>query len=56
MDEDRLSYGTHTLPQKFWTSGKPGLLKDPAYRERREAKRVRHYQNQLAKAEANRKK
>jgi len=56
VDEDRLSYGTHTLPKKFWTIPEgSNLLRDSAYRARREAKKVRHEQNKAVKAEKNRK-
>lgn len=56
MDEEKLSYGTHTLPKKFWTIKEgENLLRDPAYRARREAKKVRHEKNKIEKGERNRK-
>jgi len=48
------NWGTHTMPKQFWTNGKPGLLKDPSFRERRLAKRARHLKNQDEKREINR--
>lgn len=66
MTEQTEYYGTHTIPKfapdeeqrvkanTLWTSGRPGILSDPAFRARRAAKKVRHEQNKLAKAEANR--
>lgn len=51
--EDSINYGTHTLPKKFWTSGKAPLLHDSAFLARRAAKHARHLKNQAAKAEAN---
>lgn len=67
MDDKDINYGTHTIPQwdsdiplkernkanSFWTSGKPALRKDEAFRERRRAKRARLEKNRAAKAEAN---
>jgi hypothetical protein len=65
-DERDINYGTHTIPQyadgeksrvkanSLWTSGKPPLLKDPAFRARRAAKHARHLKNKEARAEANR--
>ena len=55
MDENEIGYGTHTLPRKFWTIKEgTNLLKDPEYRARREAKKIRHEQNKAEKAEKNR--
>jgi hypothetical protein len=56
MEENEISYGTHTLPKKFWTipEGK-NCLKDPAYRARRAAKKERHDKRQIEIAERNRK-
>jgi hypothetical protein len=68
MDDREVNWGTHTIPQwnpdipvrernlanSNWTSGKPPLRKDEAFRERRRVKAVRHEKNKEAKAEANR--
>ncbi len=45
--EDSISYGTHTLPKELWTSGKAGLLRDPDFRARREAKDKRTAKHKL---------
>ena len=42
FSETSINYGTHTLPKKFWTSGKPSILKDEAFRARRKAKNDRN--------------
>ena len=52
--ESEISYGTHTLPRGFWTSGKPSILGDADFRRRRIAKRARHEQNGNERAESNR--
>lgn len=53
---ERVDYGTHTLPEKFWTTVQKGknLLNDDAWKRRRAAKHDRLEQNRSAKAEANR--
>lgn len=50
---ERLSYGLHTLPKKFWVVGSK-LLDDPAFIKRRAAKNARHLENKATKAEQNR--
>ena len=52
--EDSINYGTHTLPKKFWTSGKGSILHDEAFRARRHAKAQRTAGNKAVKAEVNR--
>lgn len=54
--ERDIDYGTHTLPKKFWVTGKGSIRSDPSYQERRAAKKIRHEQNKADKAEKNRSK
>lgn len=65
--EERGGWGTHTIPQwdpdlplsergpgnTFWTSGKPPLRKDEAFRARLKAKHARHLKNKADKAAKN---
>lgn len=52
--DSSISYGTHTLPKPFWTSNKPGILKDPEFRQRRAVKAMRTAKNGERRADINR--
>lgn len=66
MSDRDVNWGTHTIPEfaygetarvksnSFWTTGKPGLLDDKAFRARRAEKSARHAKNKQERAERNR--
>lgn len=53
MAYEPLSYGTHTLPKKFWTA-EFGILITESFRQRKAAKRARLDDNRARRAEENR--
>lgn len=54
-DSDNRSYGTHTLPKKFWTiKAGTNCLNDDAFKKRRREKKHRYEQNKIARMDENR--
>jgi hypothetical protein len=52
---DEISWGTHSIPRKFWGDKKEPLLKSEEGKAKRAAKHEQHIRNVSAKIEENRK-